>query len=48
MCDMGTQLDVFYEAYTLPESPTHASASISGDADAADGGDGATSAAPRS
>jgi hypothetical protein len=48
LCAMGTQLDVYYDAYALPESPSHASASISGAADAADVGDGATSAAPKS
>jgi hypothetical protein len=48
LCAMGTQLDVYYEAYTLPEPPSHASAFISGATDAANGGDGATSAAPKS
>jgi hypothetical protein len=40
LCAMGTQLDVYYKAYALPESPSHASTSISGVADAANGGDG--------
>jgi hypothetical protein len=44
LCAMGTQLDVYYEEYALPGSPSHASASISRAVDAADGGDGATSA----
>jgi hypothetical protein len=48
LCAMGTQLDVYYEAYAMPGSLSHASASISGAADAADGGDGATSVVPKS
>jgi hypothetical protein len=48
LCAMGTQLDVYYEAYALPGSPSHASASISGAANAADGRDGATSTATKS
>jgi hypothetical protein len=44
LCAMGTKLDVYYKAYDLPRSPSHASASNSGATDAADGGDGATSA----
>jgi hypothetical protein len=45
---MGTQLDVYYEAYALLGSPSHASASMSRAADVVDGGDGATSAATKS
>jgi hypothetical protein len=48
LCAMGTQLDVYYKAYTLPGSLSHVSASISGAIDATNGGDGATSAAPKS
>jgi hypothetical protein len=44
LCALGTQLNVYYEAYDLPGSQSHASPSISGAADTADGGDGATSA----
>jgi hypothetical protein len=47
LCAMGTQLDIYYKAYALPESPSHSSASISRAADAANGGDGATSAAAK-
>jgi hypothetical protein len=35
LCAVGTQLNVCYEAYALPESPSHMSTSISGAADAA-------------
>jgi hypothetical protein len=48
LCAMGTQLDVYYEAYALPGSLSHASASIFGAADAVNGGDGATSTTPES
>jgi hypothetical protein len=45
---LGTQLNVYYEAYDLPGSQSHASASISGALDAADGSGEATSTAPKS
>jgi hypothetical protein len=48
LCALGTQLNVYYEAYDLPGSPSQASASISAAADGADGGGDATSAAPES
>jgi hypothetical protein len=48
LCALGTQLNVYYEAYDLPGSQSHASASISRAPDVADGGDGATSATPKS
>jgi hypothetical protein len=48
LCALGTQLNVYYEAYNLPGSQSHASASISRAPDAADGGGEATSAAPKS
>jgi hypothetical protein len=47
-CASGTQLDVYYEAYALPEYPSNASAVVFEAAEAGDGGDGATSAAPKS
>jgi hypothetical protein len=45
LCAIGTQLDVYYEAYALPDSPSNASAAVSKAAEAGDGGDGVTSAA---
>jgi hypothetical protein len=48
LCALGTQLNVYYEAYDLPGSPSQALASISAAADGADGGDDTTSAAPKS
>jgi hypothetical protein len=48
LCAIGTQLNVYYEAYDLLGSQSHAYASISGATDIADGSDGATSAAPKS
>jgi hypothetical protein len=44
LCALGMQLNVYYEAYDLPGSQSHMSASISGEPDATDGSDGATSA----
>jgi hypothetical protein len=44
-CALGTQLNVYYEAYDLPGSP---SASVSAAAEVADSGDDTTSAAPQS
>jgi hypothetical protein len=48
LCALGTQLNVYYEAYDLPGFPSQASASVSASADGADGGDDTTSAAPKS
>jgi hypothetical protein len=48
LCALGTQLNVYYEAYDLPGSPIQASASVSAAAEGADGGDDTTSAAPPS
>jgi hypothetical protein len=48
LCALGTQLNVYYEAYDLPGSPSQASASVSASADGADGSDDTTSAAPKS
>jgi hypothetical protein len=48
LCALGMQLNVYYEAYDLPGSPSHASTSVSVAADGADGGREATSAAPES
>jgi hypothetical protein len=45
---LGMQLNVYYEAYDLPGSPSHVSASVSAAADGADGGGETTSAAPES
>jgi hypothetical protein len=45
---LGTQLNVYYEAYDLPGSPSQASASVSAAAEGANGGDDPTSAAPPS
>jgi hypothetical protein len=45
---LGTQLNIYYEAYDLPGSPSQASASVSAAADDADGGDNTTSTAPKS
>jgi hypothetical protein len=47
-CALGTQLNVYYEAYDLPRSPSQASASVSAATTGADGGDDATSAVPPS
>jgi hypothetical protein len=37
LCALGMQLNIYYEAYDLPGSPSHASASVSAAVDAADG-----------
>jgi hypothetical protein len=42
LCALGTQLNVYYETYDLPGSP---SASVSAAAEVADGDDDTTSAA---
>jgi hypothetical protein len=44
LCALGTQLNVYYEAYDLPGSPSQASASVSAATVGADGGDDVTSA----
>jgi hypothetical protein len=48
LCALGTQLNVYYEAYDLLGSPSQASASVSAAAEGTDGGDDTTSAAPPS
>jgi hypothetical protein len=48
LCVLGTQLNVYYEAYDLPGSPSQASALVSAAAEGADGSDDTTSAAPPS
>jgi hypothetical protein len=48
LCALGTQLNVYYEAYDLPGSPCQASASVSAATAGADGGDDVTSAVPPS
>jgi hypothetical protein len=48
LCALGTQLNVYYEAYDLLGSPSQASALVSAVAEGADGGDDTTSAAPPS
>jgi hypothetical protein len=48
LCALGTQLNVYYEAYDLPGSPSQASASVSVATASADGGDNAISAVPPS
>jgi hypothetical protein len=48
LCALGTQLNVYYEAYDLLGSPSQASASVSTATAGADGGDDATSAVPPS
>jgi hypothetical protein len=39
LCALGTQLNVYYEAYDLPGSPSEASASVSAATAGPDGGD---------
>jgi hypothetical protein len=48
LCALGTQLNVYYEAYDLPGSPSQASASVSAATTGADGGDDATFPVPPS
>jgi hypothetical protein len=48
LCALGTQLNVYYEAYDLPGSPSQASASVSAATAGADGGDDVSSAVPPS
>jgi hypothetical protein len=45
---LGTQLNIYYEAYDLPGSPSQVSASVSAAAKGADGSDDITSAIPPS
>jgi hypothetical protein len=46
LCALGTQLNVYYEAYDLPGSPSQASASVSAAATGTDGGDEVSSGVP--
>jgi hypothetical protein len=46
LCALGTQLNVYYEAYDLPGSPSQASASVSAATTGADGGDEVSSGVP--
>jgi hypothetical protein len=48
LCALGTQLNVYYEAYDLPGSLSQASASVSAATAGADGGDDVTSTVPPS
>jgi hypothetical protein len=48
LCALGTQLNIYYEVYDLPGSPSQASASVSAATAGADGGDDVTSAVPPS
>jgi hypothetical protein len=48
LCTLGTQLNVYYEAYDLPGSPSQASASASAAAVGGDGGDEVSSKVPPS
>jgi hypothetical protein len=48
LCALGTQLNVYYEAYDLPGSPSQALASVSVATVGADGGDDVSSAVPPS
>jgi hypothetical protein len=46
LCALGTQLNVYYEAYNLSGSPSQASASVSAATAGADGGDEVSSGIP--
>jgi hypothetical protein len=48
LCALGIQLNVYYEAYDLPGSPSEASALVSAATAGADGGDDVSSAIPPS
>jgi hypothetical protein len=48
LCALGTLLNIYYEAYNLPGSPSQASASVFVAADGANGGEDVTSAIPPS
>jgi hypothetical protein len=46
LCALGTQLNIYYEAYDLPGSPSQASASVSAATAGGDGGDEVSSGVP--
>jgi hypothetical protein len=46
LCALGTQLNVYYEAYDLPGSPSQASASVSAATAGTNGGDEVSSGVP--
>jgi hypothetical protein len=48
VCALGTQLNVYYEAYDLPGSPSQAAASVSAATTGADGGEEVSSGVPPS
>jgi hypothetical protein len=48
LCALGTQLNVYYEAYDLPGSPSQVSVSVSAATASADGGDEVSSGVPPS
>jgi hypothetical protein len=48
LCALGIQLNVYYEAYDLPGSPSQASVSVSTATAGADGGDDMSSTVPPS
>jgi hypothetical protein len=48
LCALGTQLNVYYEAYDLPGSPSQASASVSAATAGADGSEEVSSRVPPS
>jgi hypothetical protein len=48
LCVLGSQLNVYYEAYDLPGSPIQASASVSAATAGADGGEEVSSGVPPS
>jgi hypothetical protein len=48
LCALGTQLNVYYEAYDQPGSPSQASVSVSAATASADGGDEVSSMIPPS
>jgi hypothetical protein len=48
LCALGTQLNVYYEAYDLPGSPSQASALVSAATVGADGSDEVSSGVPPS
>jgi hypothetical protein len=46
LCALGTQLNIYYEAYDLPGSPSQASVSVSAATAGGDGGDEVSSGVP--
>jgi hypothetical protein len=48
LCALGTQLNVYYEAYELPGSPSQALASVSAATVGGDGGEEVSSKVPPS